>query len=69
MRSVRHENSQKHIDNIASFDSFASSTMINYASQAYRRAKDEHNDKVKKNIKILNVIIDQCFPTRGPWTP
>ncbi|PSN33785.1 hypothetical protein C0J52_17216 [Blattella germanica] len=53
----KHENSKEHMNNVMSL-SMLGKMIQNKLNSEYRQAIDNHNEKVKKNRRVLNLIID-----------
>lgn len=62
----KHQNSRKHMDNVVSFSLLGQVNIAEQLSEAYKNAKIEHNEKVKKNRDILSKLID-CIKFCGKF--
>ena len=60
-RCKSHEKSTRHIDNIVSFNLLGKSCMRVFLSQSYKESIDKHNEEVKKNRKVLSILIDSVL--------
>ena len=61
LRTGKHDQSRKHIDNMVSFSLLGNVNIRTHLSDAYQRAINVHNEKVRRNRKILSILIDSVF--------
>ena len=60
-RSLSHAKSSKHLDNIVSFNFLGKSCIQIYLSKSYQDSIEKHNEEVRKNRKVLNILIDSVL--------
>ena len=60
-RCKKHQTSSSHIDNMVSFNLLGQNSMRIFLSESYKETIQKHNDTVRKNRKVLSILIDSVL--------
>ena len=61
IRCKKHDTSSSHIDNMVSFNLLGQNSMRIFLSKSYKETIQKHNDTVRKNRKVLSILIDSVL--------
>ena len=60
-RPLTHTKSTKHLDNIVSFNFLSKNCIQIHLSKSYQDSTEKHNEEVRKNRKVLTILIDSVL--------